>query len=67
MNIDYPATIIRIRAELDISQTELAEILGVSFTSVNRWENGIYQPTKAAKKMIEVFCEKHNIKVEMQK
>ena len=35
MNIDYTATLLRIRAELNLSQTELAEMLGVSFTSVN--------------------------------
>lgn len=67
MSIDYPATIIRIRAELGLSQTELAETLGVSFTSVNRWENGKYEPTKATKKRIEVLCEKHEIKLEMKK
>ena len=64
MIIDYQTTIIRIRAELNLSQTELAEVLGVSFTSVNRWENGKYQPTKAIKKRIELLCEKHDIKVE---
>lgn len=35
MNIDYPATIIKLRAILDLSQAALAELLGVSFTSVN--------------------------------
>lgn len=64
MSIDYQATILRIRAELNLSQMELAEVLGVSFTSVNRWENGRYQPTNAIKKRIELLCEKHNIKVE---
>ena len=49
MNIDYPATIIKLRAILNLSQAALAELLGVSFTSVNRWENGKYQPTKVAK------------------
>lgn len=38
MNIDYPATIIKLRAILDLSQAALAELLGVSFTSVNRWK-----------------------------
>lgn len=36
MKIDYPATIIKLRAILNLSQTALAELLGVSFTSVNR-------------------------------
>ena len=45
-----------------MSQTELAEMLGVSFTSVNRWENGKYQPTKVAKEKIRLICEEKNIK-----
>lgn len=56
MNIDYTAALLRIRAELNLSQTELAEMLGVSFTSVNRWENGKYQPTKVAKEKIRLIC-----------
>ena len=39
-----------------ISQTELAEMLGVSFASVNRWENGKHEPTiKAKRKLRELF------------
>lgn len=44
-----------LRVTLDISQMALAELLGVSFSSVNRWENGKYEPTKLAKKKIETF------------
>lgn len=65
MKIDYPATIINLRAKLDLSQMELANMLGVSFTSVNRWENGKYAPTKVAKKKIEILCEEKNIKLEV--
>ena len=67
MNIDYPATLLRIRAELNMSQTELAEMLGVSFTSVNRWENDKYQPTKVAKEKIRLICEEKNIKPKEKK
>ncbi len=38
MNIDYLATIIKLRAILNLSQVALAGLLGVSFTSVNRWK-----------------------------
>ena len=54
----YPSAIRRLRAKLNISQTELAAILGVSFTSVNRWEKGHHQPTVIAKeKLRELFIE----------
>ena len=52
MNIDYPATIIKLRAILDLSQAVLVELLEVSFTSVNRWENGKYEPTRLVKEKI---------------
>ncbi|HBQ95560.1 MAG TPA: hypothetical protein DD856_11465, partial [Sulfobacillus sp.] len=39
-----PDTIRRLRARLGLSQAELAERLGVAYTSVNRWENGHTKP-----------------------
>jgi superfamily II DNA or RNA helicase/DNA-binding XRE family transcriptional regulator len=41
---DYPARIRRLRADLGLTQTAMAELLGVHFTSVNRWENGQSKP-----------------------
>ena len=35
-----PDTLRAIRASLQLTQTELAERLGVSFATVNRWEGG---------------------------
>jgi len=64
MNINYPDAIVRLRAKLNISQTELAELLGVSFTSINRWENGKYEPTKIAKIKLQELFQKYNIKLE---
>lgn len=63
----YPSAIRKLRAKLNISQTELAAILGVSFTSVNRWEKGHHQPTVIAKeKLRELFIE-NNIRFEEEK
>ncbi len=60
----YPSAIRRLRAKLNISQTKLAAMLGVSFTSVNRWEKGHHQPTVIAKeKLRELFIE-NNIRFE---
>ena len=64
MNIDYPATLIRIRAELNMSQTELAEMLSVSFTSVNRWENGNNIPTFRYKRRLAALFREYGIEVE---
>jgi len=54
--MNYQEKIKALREVLLISQTELAEMLGVSFASVNRWENGKHEPTiKAKRKLRELF------------
>lgn len=47
-----------------VTQTELAEILFVSFASVNRWENSEHEPTMKVKRKLQTLFEKHNIKAE---
>lgn len=64
MSLNYAKAIIDLRVKLDLSQVALAELLGVSFTSVNRWENGKYAPTKIVKIKIEALCQENNIKME---
>lgn len=49
----------QIRNHLNMSQTEFSEWLGVSFATVNRWENGHAVPNKLAQtKLYEVCSEK---------
>jgi superfamily II DNA or RNA helicase/DNA-binding XRE family transcriptional regulator len=43
---DYPQRIKALRAKLGLTQVALAERLGVSFPTVNRWENGKSQPSQ---------------------
>ena len=45
-----------------MSQEEFAKELGVSFTSVNRWETGKFLPTIKAQKAIHELCIKNKIK-----
>lgn len=53
---DYAFYIKELRKRMLVSQVELAKILGVSFASVNRWENGLHEPTiKAKRKLRELF------------
>ena len=49
---DIPAVLRAIRASLDLTQEQLAERLGVSFATVNRWEGGVTGPQKAAREAI---------------
>lgn len=56
MKNNYPDAIRRLRAKLNVSQQELANMLGVAFSSVNRRENGHNEPTIIAKeKLKELF------------
>jgi superfamily II DNA or RNA helicase/DNA-binding XRE family transcriptional regulator len=43
---DFSARIKRIRARLGLTQQALAERLGISFATVNRWENGQTKPSR---------------------
>lgn len=54
-----------VRLELKLSQEELAHELGVSFATINRWENGSYNPSRLAQKAFEEFCNNKNIKFEV--
>jgi putative transcriptional regulator len=33
-------------------------VLGVSYATVNRWENGQTKPSKLARAQLEAFCER---------
>ena len=54
----FPELVKEVRRQLGISQEELAHELGVSFATINRWENGKTTPFKLARKQFDVFCEK---------
>lgn len=60
-SLNYPKLIIKLRVKMNVSQEELANILGVSFQSVNRWENGKYEPTKLAKAKLDELFAKYNV------
>lgn len=51
-----PATLRAIRSNLNLTQRSLAERLGVSFATVNRWEGGTNVPQKAAREVIEALA-----------
>jgi DNA-binding transcriptional regulator YiaG len=53
---DYIALVKEVRSQLAISQEDLAREIGVSFATVNRWENGQSKPSKLAKAQLDAFC-----------
>lgn len=62
--MDYSKLIKELREKLILSQAELAELLVVSFASVNRWEMGHHEPTIKSKRRIVALCKKHKIRID---
>jgi type I restriction enzyme M protein len=58
---EVPARLRAIRAKLNLTQEELAERLGVSFATVNRWEGGMNTPQKAARDVIAALAEEAGV------
>lgn len=62
--MNWAKNIKKLRDKMLVTQTELSTILGVSYVSINRWENGVHDPTmKAKRKLMELF-KKYKINVE---
>ncbi len=51
-----PEEIKKLRIKLMLSQTDLAKLLGITFESVNRYENGRSRPTfRVQRKLSELY------------
>ena len=51
----------KIRMKAFLSQTAFAKEVGVSFSTVNRWENGKGKPNLTAMRRLKEFCIDHSI------
>jgi len=49
------------RGQLMITQAQLAEALGVSFSTVNRWEKGRNEPQFLERRKFENFCKERGV------
>ena len=59
--MEFKDKLLYVRAKLNLSQTELAKALGVSFQTINRWERNKVKPTEKAKIQFGEFCAEKNI------
>ena len=57
----FGEAVLKLRSERRISQRQLADELNVSFTSVNRWENGRTMPNKMTVLVIRQYCIGHGL------
>jgi DNA-binding XRE family transcriptional regulator len=62
----YAKAIKELRDKLIVSQTELAQMLEVSFGSVSRWEKGHFEPTIKIKRKLVPLFEKYEIEVKRE-
>jgi putative transcriptional regulator len=52
---NFAKTVREVRRQLGLSQEELAHELGVSFSTINRWENSKTVPFKLARTNSKLF------------
>ena len=56
-----PEEIKRLRTRCFLTQDNFANKLGVTFSTVNRWEQGKSKPNRVAMKNIKNFCDENDI------
>ena len=56
-----------IRQRSLMSQEAFAQEIGVSFTTVNRWETGKCKPSYKTIKLISDFCKDNSISIDIAK
>ena len=62
--MNYAEKLKEIREILLLSQDELAKELGVTFATVNRWENGHHEPTFKERRKLRDLCKKYHVDFE---
>ena len=59
--MNFPDKLQEVRGRLYMTQKQLAAELGISFTTLNRWEKGHNKPTFLAKRKFDDYCKKKGI------
>lgn len=63
--MEFALIVKQVREELQLSQEQLARELSISFSTINRWENGKTKPSQMAKELFFAFCISKNIDPEL--
>ena len=59
--MNFSDSIKQLRTKCLLSQEDFARAIGVSFSTVNRWETGKTQPTFKALKRIDEYCKSNSL------
>ena len=65
--MSFSSDIKKVRQKSLLSQEAFAQAVGVSFTTVNRWESGKCKPTFKTMKLIDDFCKAKGIEFDISK
>ena len=60
-DMSFSKDIKKIRRKAFLTQEEFAKQLGVSYTTVNRWETGKAKPNLKTMKLIDTYCKENSI------
>ena len=61
--VTFSDFVISVRKNLNLSQKQLAAAINVSYSTINRWENGHVTPSNLATKSFLDFCENNFIDI----
>lgn len=61
--VTFSDFVISVRKNLNLSQKQLAAAINVSYSTINRWENGHVIPSNLATKSFLDFCENNFIDI----
>lgn len=61
--MDFSEQVKKARMQLVVSQAEFAELMGVTFATVNRWENRRSKPTYRVLRKFYEICKKNKIEI----
>ena len=59
--MEFKDKVYQARMQLGLTQTKLAQQLGLGYATINRWENGVTKPTKLKEYAFVQFCSKNNV------
>jgi len=60
-DMSFSEDIKKIRRKAFLTQEDFAKQLGVSYTTVNRWETGKAKPNLKTMKLIDTYCKENSI------
>ncbi|MDD7617041.1 MAG: helix-turn-helix transcriptional regulator [Candidatus Enterosoma sp.] len=63
--MDYSKIVKKLREKMLLSQEEIVKKLGVSFATVNRWENAHHEPTFKERQKLHNLCKKYHVDFEL--